>query len=219
MDTTKHKVSTPTLFIVLGALVLALIAGVIVFVVNQNVVNEGNQKEATLTAVYTDGANYLSNCVVKTERTAGLLKSQTVAVDKVLADAVAGRYGTGNTMDKAKLFSAITEAYPDSSVEGLNKSFNNALEVITGCQDDFARKQSVIIDNVRLFDSWKTGNTTVRFFGGNNFPNENLRVSLPGINLTGAAALDKIRTPIVDSQTTATYQTGEQSLDDPFAAK
>lgn len=219
MNTTKLSASSMKIIVAAAAVVALLLAAAILFFTNQSVINEGNKKQADVSASYSNAAVYLSNCVVKTKQTAGLLKSQTAGIDQIITNGVAARYGEGNTMDSAKLFSAIQEAYPDKSAEALSKTYNSALQIITGCQDDFANKQTVVLDKVRMFDSWLNGSTKVRYFGGSGFPNENLRVSLPGLNLTGLAALDKIRMPIVDNETSETYQTGEQSLDDPFAEK
>jgi hypothetical protein len=198
---------------VAGVIVLVLVLTFTVFI-PQGVKSQGNQKEASLSASYANGATYLSNCVVKTKQSANVANAQTAALDKVLKDAVAGRYGTGNTMDKAKLFSAIVEAYPETN--GLSKTFQDVLATITGCQDDFRNYQTVVQDKVRDFNAWRTGSWKVRTFGGSGFPNENLYVRLPGVSLTAADAYEKISQPIVDATTTSAYQSGEQQLDNPF---
>lgn len=202
------------------AAVVALVALVVVLTftvfIPQSVKSNGNKKEADLSASYANGAVYLSKCVVKTKQAADVATAQTAALDKVLKDAVAGRYGIGgNNMDKGKLFSAIVEAYPN--VNGLSKTFDHVMTVIVGCQDDFGNYQSVVQDKVRDFNSWRTGSWLTRSYAA-DFPNENMYVRLPGVNLVGAAAYDKIQQPIVDATTSSTYKTGEQSLDDPFGS-
>lgn len=206
--------------IAIVVVVLVGISGAITFFIYQGNVSEGNQQEAGLSAAYADGANLLSNCVLKTRQAAGLVNKQTASTDTVLKDAVGGRYGSGNNMDEAKLFSAIVEAYPDESVASLSKTFQSVLVVITGCQDDFASRQTAVQDRVRQFNAWRTGSFLVRSLGGGSFPNENMTVSLPGnAPLSGQAAFEKIKMPIVDAKTSTAYQTGEQVLDDPFADK
>lgn len=209
---------TPPLIIglvVAGAVVLILLI-TLVFI-PQPIISQGKQLESGMSANYADGANYLSNCVVKTKRAAQVTTAQTAAVDKVLKDAVSGRYGSGNTMDKAKLFSSIVENYPEAAVATLNKTFQDMLAIVTGCQDDFRNKQSTILDGVRQFNSWRTGSWSVRTFGGSNFPDTDLYITLPGINLTGRAAMVKMSTPIVDGDTVGAYQNGVQDTTDPFA--
>lgn len=218
MSTSKSPRVTLAIIAAAVMVVLAIVAGLVWFGLTQSVTNEGNQREAELSAAYSNAATRLSKCIVQTTQAAGLVKSQTNAADKIIADAIAARYGDSKTTGAAWL-NFLQEAYPDKSVEAISKTYNNTLQIITGCQADYAEMQSVVLDKVRGFDAWRNGNTKVRYFGGSAFPNGNLMVSLPGINLYGQAALEKIRTPVVDAVTSKAYETGEQSLDDPFATK
>jgi hypothetical protein len=186
----------------------------------QGVQSEGNQLEAELSANYQDGANVLSNCVVKTKQSVGAAKANSEAFDKVIKDAIAGNGAAqhvdfNNPASRNGLFPVWVQAYPD--FKGQTALFEKAMTVINGCQDDFRNKQSAVQDGVRQFNSWRTGSWKVRTFGGDNFPNENLYVTLPGLNLTGKAAFKKISAPIVDADTSGAYQSGEQQSNDPFA--
>jgi len=197
-----------------GLVVLFLIIG---FMIHQSVISKGNQLESELSSDYADGANYLSNCVNKTKQAANVANAQTAALDKILQDAVAGRYGTGAEINDKALLGAIVEAYPDLS--GLSNTFQDVLATITGCQDDFRDKQSDIQDGVRKFNSWRTGSWTVRTFGGGSFPNDNLYIAIGDEELTGQEALNKIRKPIVDSGVLQDYSDGTTDVEDPFATE
>lgn len=200
-----------------GAAVLTagLVFGV---VIPQGVVSDGNQQEATLNASFNAEVVALHTCTAKTARAAQVTKGQTDAVDKVLKDAVAGRYGTGNNLDEGKLFSAMHEAYPN--LGGLDKSFQDAMAIMTGCQDDFAAAQNNLQARIANFTKWRTGSWTVRTFGGDDFPNGNLVINVAGMDrLTGQQALDLMSRPIADADTVNAIRTGEDGSykNDPFA--
>jgi hypothetical protein len=200
-----------------GALALAAGLAFGVFI-PQSVISDGNQQESRLNGWFNNEVVALHTCTAKTARAAQVTKGQTDAVDKVLKDAVAGRYGTGNNLDEGKLFSAMHEAYPD--LGGLNKSFQDAMAIMTGCQDDFAAAQGVVQSKVSDFKSWRTGSWTVRTFGGNDFPNDNLEVNIAGMDhLIGQQALDLMSRPIADADTVNAIKTGEDGSykNDPFA--
>ena len=203
----------------IAAGVLALVAGIVFgAVIPQGVISDGNQQESHLNGWFNDEVIALHTCTAKTARAAQVTKGQTDAVDKVLKDAVAGRYGTGNNLDQGKLFSAMHEAYPD--LGGLNKSFQDAMAIMTGCQDDFAAAQRVVQAKIADFKSWRSDTWTVRTFGGDDFPNDKLEVNIAGMDhLTGQQALDLMSRPIADADTVNAIKTGEDGSykNDPFA--
>jgi hypothetical protein len=223
-DTGTNSRGSRRVWIIAGSAVAGLTALVLVLVfalfIPQGVTSDGNKKEASLSGWYSNAVTALHNCTAKTARAAQVTKGQTDAVDKVLKGAVAGRYGTGNNIDQAKMFSAMVEAYPDGSVEGLNKTFQDTLTVMTGCQDDFTAAQGVVQAQVATFKSWRTGSWKVRTFGGDDFPNENLEINIAGMpHLTGREALALISRPILDTDTVNAIKSGEDNSfsDDPFA--
>jgi hypothetical protein len=191
------------------------------FIWPQSVQSQGNKHETGITAAYEDGANYLSACINKSQQAADLANANTAALDKIVSDAVAGTGNAGHFNlstpgGRSGLYAMFVQAYPN--VDGLNKTFNNVLIVITGCQDDFRNKQSLVIDRVRAFTAWRAGSWITRTFGGNNFPNDNLRIPLPGTQtvLTGMAALDRASVPIVNTLTSNAYQRGTYNPGNPF---
>lgn len=203
-------------WIIAGVITLVvLIIGVTIFATWQGVIDEGNRREATLSARYADGANYLSNCVVKSAQSADVAVAQADKLNEILANAVSGRYDNASStaVDNGKLFSAIVEAYPDLS--GLDKTFQLVVSTINGCRDDFKTAQSRILDSVKDFDAWRTGSFTTRMFA-TGFPDHNLYVTVAGQNAHGQDALDKMRVPIIDTVTEAIYKDGTFEVTDPF---
>ncbi len=206
---------------IVGGIAALLIALTFLVFIPQSVVSDGNQQEARLNAWFSDEVVSLHNCTAKTARAAQVTKGNTDAVDKVLKDAVAGRYGTGASINQKSLLGAMVEAYPDGSIAGLNKSFQNAMTVMVGCQDDFAAAQRVVQSKVANFKSWRTGSWSVRTFGGDNFPNNGLEINVAGMDhLTGQQALDLMSRPIADADTVNAIKTGtdDSYKNDPFAS-
>jgi len=223
-DSTTSGRSSRRVWVIAGSVVggigaLALLLTFLVFI-PQGVTSDGNKLEGDLSSLYAGAVTELHNCTAKTARAAQVTKGNTDAVDKVLKDAVGGRYGTGNNLDKGKLFSAIVESYPEQSVAGLNKTFQDAMAIMVGCQDDFTAKQGVVQSKVSDFKKWRTGSWTVRTFGGDDFPNDNLEINIAGMDpLTGKAAFDLISRPILDTDTVNAVKTGtdDSYKNDPFA--
>jgi hypothetical protein len=201
-----------------GVVVAALLALTFFVIIPNNVLSEGNKLESGLSASYVDGANYLSNCVIKTEQAANVAQANADAFDKVIRDAIAGtgaaaHVDTTTTAGRNQLLPILVQAYPD--LAGQTALFERVMTTINGCRDDYRNKQTAVLSQVQTFDTWRTGSWTVRTFGS-DFPNENLHINLPGLTLTGQAALDKMRAPIVDATTSSSYQTGETPTDGPF---
>ena len=203
-------------WVIIGAIVLVIaIIGIWVFVTWQNVISDGNKKQAALNAAYSDGANYLSSCLVKTQQAANVAGAEADALSEVFADAISARnYGSeGGALDEGALFSAVVEAYPDTT--GLQETFQQVVAVIVGCRDDYAAKQTVVLNQTRAFEGWLGGSWEVRTFGG-DFPNEKLTVTIGDRDVTGAAALAIMKDPIVDNSTLDAYENGSFEIEDPF---
>jgi hypothetical protein len=199
-----------------GAVVVVLIFAIVWWAIGNSVTNTGNQKESDLVAAYNDGANYLSNCVIKTNQVANVAQANAAAFDKVIKDAIAGSgaFHVDTAQTKGGLVPILVQAYPQ--LQGQTDLYNKVADTIIGCQDDFRSKQSTVLDQVRSFNRWRTGSWTVRHFGS-DFPNDNLVINLPGVQpLTGKAALLKMGQPIIDATTSGSYQTGQQSTQGPF---
>ena len=200
-----------------GVVGAVLLLGLLYFVISNSVTNDGNKKQQDLITYYNDTTNILSDCLVKTKQSVGATKAQTDALDKVITDAVKGRY-SGNTSAKpggGSLFSAIAEAYPDTS--GLSKSFQDVMIIINGCRTDFRDSQAILQRGVTQFNQWRTGSFKVRTFGGKKYPNEDLEITVASKSVTGKAALKQMRTLVVVEDAQSGRDTGKIDNTDPFA--
>lgn len=194
---------------------VAAITAVIVWAISNSVTNTGNRKEASLNAQYSNNQNVLSSCIIRIRETAGVTKGQADAFDKIITDAVKGRYDGGTTaqIGQGQLFSAIREAYPN--LASLGASFGKVLDVANGCRTDFAGQQTKTLDMLRDFDSWRTGSFTVRTFGG-DFPNDNLVARVGTTEARGKDAEKKMWVIILVGDVLKDYNTGKVVPEDPF---
>lgn len=77
-----------------------------------SVANNGNQQEAGLNTQYLNNQNYLSDCIVKINETAGVATAQANRVQDALTEVIKGRYDNMSA-NAGQMFSAVVEDYPD----------------------------------------------------------------------------------------------------------
>lgn len=193
---------------ILGALAVVLIIAVSVAFTQNGVINSGNQKEADLNAQYNSNMAYLSNCLDKSKQAVGAANAQNVALGDIITKAVTGRYVIGSSATAAvqpgtkSLFSAVQEAYPDTSQIG--QIYQQVLTVVIGCRDDYTNYQVKLQSMIADFQKWRTGSFTVRQFGG-GFPNNNLVAS----GQTSGLALIKMTTILAVNAAIQAYDSGQ----------
>lgn len=197
-----------------GAVVLVILA-IIAYVVGTSisVTNDGNKKEAALGAMYRSAQNELSDCLTKISGSANVAQAQSDAFTKAMTDVIKGRYD-GREAQPGGMFSAIVENYPDLS--GLNNAFARVQDVLIGCRTDFKNVQNRLLDQLREYDSWRTGSWTVRTFGG-DYPSNNLVAQIGNdTSRRGQAALDQMNTIVTVEGVTDAYRGGSMKPDAPF---
>lgn len=201
------------------ALVLVVVGGFVFFLVNNSVTNNGNKQEAGLNTQYLDNQNYLSDCITKIRESANVTKAEADKFEQVMVEVIKGRYEgeTSAQPGSGALFSAIVEQYPDMS--GLNKAFERVYTVIVGCRSDYRGKQSQLLDKLRTYDSWRTGSWTVRTFGGDEYPSDNLEARVSTTVNRGKDARDQMYTIVLVKDSVDAYNTGVLVPEDPFATE
>jgi hypothetical protein len=217
----RRGLSGKMLALIIGGaiVVIVLICGGMGVATYTGNITKGNTMQNDLTATYADAANYMSNCIVKTNQAANVAQANADAFDKVIKDAIAGNGKAGqfnlNTQQgQAGFFPLLVQAYPQ--LQGQTDLFKKVLTIIVGCQDDFRNKQSVVLDHVRTFNNWRQSFWT-SLFGGGNFPNDNLVINLPGVPMaTGQAALLKMGQPIIATDASDAYKNGTYTPSNPF---
>jgi hypothetical protein len=190
--------------IVLAVIVLLV---VIVYSSLNSLRNDGIIMERQLGAQYQDNQNWLSAYVSGFYEKVGLANAQTDAFDRVLTDAVKGRYDKDGFSADGAFFAAVVEAYPDQA--SLMAAWNSIQDYVTAGREGYRNQQSKLLDMLRSYDTWReTGfikSTVIRILG---FPSKSLEARVGEITLTGEFARQKMYQIVLASDAINAYQTG-----------
>ncbi len=203
-----NKISKP--LVIVGALVLVLIITIVSFLgYFSNVKNEGLKHETNLSALDKVNIGELSNLTLKAQETLGIAEKGNEQIGAILSDAIAGRYGNDvNQGTDGKLFSAITEAYPDLTKN--TAMYEKVMDVIIVGRDKFQNQQTIMADKVSAYNYWRNEGLirpmVVKMLG---IPSENLKAVRGGETFTGLDALKKMDQVIASKEATKAFETGE----------
>lgn len=167
--------------------------------------------EVQLSRSYESLKSTLDNYIAKAREQAGVTTAQSAAFDKIMSDAVQGRYQipSGSTAQpgQGQLFSAIVEAYPNLS--GINQSYSQILDTISGGRDAFNNGQQRLQDQLRQYDQWRKSGFVRSWVIANviGAPTSNLVVQ-NGHTITGQAAYTVMSNVITSSTTQNSFNTG-----------
>lgn len=194
-------------FGVIAAVVLGLIGwGISTYT---DIRNEGRRTELSITAKYKAmQSSYGQDRLAFTDQI-GIAREKRDAMDKILMDAVSGRYNQPGSpqVDNGKLFSAITEAYPD--LAGLN-IFDQIMPFITKMRSKFAQDQAQVFEMIKGYNEWRTTGSFLHptFVNWAGFPSDALEMQANGNVYRGKDALDRMSRPIIGSDTGQIFDTG-----------
>ncbi len=192
---------------VIAAVVLGLVGwGISTYT---SIRNEGTRTELSITAKYKAmQASYGQDRLAFTDQI-GIAREKRDAMDKILTDAVSGRYNKPGSpqVDNGKLFSAITEAYPD--LAGLN-IFDQILPFVTKMRSKFAQDQAQIAEMIKDYNTWRQTGSLLHptFVNWAGFPSDALEMQTNGNVYRGKEALDRMSRPIIGSDTGVIFDTG-----------
>lgn len=172
---------------------------------NISVTNDGNQKEAELSAVFSDAQNYLSDCVIRSAQAADVATANSRSVAGILEGTIKARGPQEEKTSQGALFSALQEQYPDTGK--VSEVYQNVMVIVSGCRTDFRDKQTAVLARVSDYNKWRNGSWSVRTFGS-EFPSENLVATVGDKEYTGAAALKKMRRVVQSENSLNSYETG-----------
>lgn len=196
--------------IIIGAIV-AVVVGLIGWGISTytEIRNDGRNTELTITAKYKAmQSSYGQDRLAFTDMI-GIAREKRDAMDKILVDAVSGRYNKPGSpqVDNGKLFSAITEAYPD--LTGLN-IFDKVSDFVGQMRSKFAQDQAQIAEMIRDYNSWRTTGSFLHptFVDWAGFPSDALEMQANGNTYRGKDALDRMSRPIIGSDTGVIFDTG-----------
>ncbi len=196
-------------FIIIGV-IAALVLGIFgVINTYTNIRNEGTRTELSITAKYKAmQASYGQDRLAFTDQI-GIAREKRDAMDKILTDAVSGRYNKPGSpqVDNGKLFSAITEAYPD--LAGLN-IYDKIADFVTKMRSKFAQDQAQIAEMIKDYNTWRQTGSFLHptLVGWAGFPSDALEMQANGNVYRGKDALDRMSRPIIGSDTGQIFDTG-----------
>ena len=174
-----------------------------------NVRNEGNKLELALTAKYSSiQADYGQWRLGVTDQL-GIAREKSAAMDEILRNAIEGRYNKAGSpdVDSGKLFSAISEAYPD--LTGLN-IYDKIMEFVKQGREKFGQNQAEMQQLIQGYNTWRTtGSFLHPTFASWLFPSDNLKARVGDKVYTGEEALEKMSRVIVGGDTTQIFDSGE----------
>ena len=108
--------------------------------------------ETGLNAQYLDNQNYLSAYISGFYEQLGVANLKSEKMDKILMDAVKGRYGEKGFSSQGAFFSAVAEAYPD--IKGLN-IYDKIVDYVSAKREGYRAIQSKLLDVLRSYDYWR----------------------------------------------------------------
>jgi len=168
--------------------------------------NEAIGYETQLSADYQANQNHLSSFISEFKETVGIADRKTDQLDRVLTNAVTGRYGENGFSADGALMSAVVEAYPD--LRGLD-TYDKVIDTIRAGRTDFKNRQDGLLDKLRAYDNWRKRGIFRSFVLGQWAPSQNLVARVGGQRLTGRAALEKMYDIVLIRDATKAYETGE----------
>lgn len=214
------KLSRGLIALIVGAIGLIVFFSVFGWI--NTMQKDSVQREVRLSRSYETLKTGLDAFLTTAREQAGVTKAQSANFDKIMLDAVSGRYqgkeGGPTTAQPGSgtLFSAIAEAYPN--LDTLNTSYSRILDTISSGRTAFANNQAKLQDELREYDQWrKTGivhSWAVAHLVG--VPTDNLVVVNGEQHLKGQDAYDKMAKVIVSSTTGDAFKSGNLEAQDFF---
>lgn len=169
--------------------------------------NEAVQQENALNAQYQSNQNYLSTYISGFYEQLGLADHKSDKINKILTDAVKGRYGDDGFSANGAFFSAITEAYPD--VKGLD-IYDDIAEYVRGQRDGYRNIQDKLLDMLRSYDTWRQEGIFKSFIVKSllGVPSERLVARIGTETWKGKEAEEKMFQIVLASQAKDAYKSG-----------
>lgn len=202
------KVSTPKAIKLIALAVVAAVL-VITFFTSLNSAQKGmTARENALNTQYLDNQNELSSYVVSIKEALGVADRNTDKLDKVLQDAVKGRYENKGAPNSDAMFSAMVEAYPDLS--SVSIPYQKVQDAVLAGRTAYKNKQSKLLDMLREYDTWRqSGIIHSRIVSLVGAPSNNLQARVGANSWRGQDALDKMYQIVLTQDAQDAYESGK----------
>lgn len=186
-----------------------LIGVIILFNVFNGVQKTMVDKESRLSAKYSDNQNVLSNYRATIKEAMGVAQTSTEAQNRVLEDAIKGRYTLGSTASPqgGSAFSAILEAYPN--LDKVAFPYEKVQTAIFAGREAFKNQQTALLDLLRDYDKWRNSGFVhkiiVSIVGA---PSGNLEARIGTDVKTGKEALTQMKLIVLTDDAKDAFDSG-----------
>jgi hypothetical protein len=173
------------------------------------------QREVQLSRQYESLKAGLDAFLSTAREQAGVTQAQSASFDKIMLDAVSGRYqgktGAPTSINPTggSLFSAIHEAYPN--LDTLNSSYSRILDTISSGRTAFSNNQQKLQDELREYDQWRKSGIIRSWVVAHitGAPTTNLVVNNGNGQQTGQTAYVIMTHVIVSGTTSNAFKSGD----------
>lgn len=196
-----------------AALVVVILGGIIGISWYNGVRNKLIDQENGLNAQYQANQADLDTYVKTVTEQFSISQAKAGALDKVILDAVKGRYDKnltavtpGSASATNPLISALREAYPD--LGGLNV-YDRLLDSIAGGRKDFEKLQTKLLDELRPYESYREKGIIHKWMVGKvGYPALEARIGKKVYK--GKAALEQMHLIVTSTATNSDFQSGTE---------
>ncbi len=200
--------NSPGLLIGLGVLAVILLIGLGLYGKANSIQKTGVGYEKQLNATYLDNQNELSKFTSGFYEQLGIANAKSDQMDRILQDAVSGRYENAAQGQGGAMFSAMVEAYPD--LAGLN-SFDKVMDYVAAGRQSYKEQQSKLLDMIRVYETWsESGIIHSMLVDMMGYPSKNLEARIGTGVVTGELALQQMKLIVTSEGVQQAYTTGKQ---------
>lgn len=195
------------LIIGLAPVVVLVAAGLYFYGYLNGLRTESVNRENQLNAQYVSNQNFLSTYISGFYEQLGVANLKSEKMDKILTDAVKGRY-EGSGVAKGAMFSAMVEAYPD--LQGLN-IFDKMTDYIAANREGYRNIQDKLLDMLRQFNTWRQDGMVQSWVVASllGIPSQRLEARIGTDVVRGQSALDRMWVIVLTEKATNAYLTGK----------
>ncbi|MFH0891704.1 MAG: hypothetical protein V1867_02895 [Candidatus Falkowbacteria bacterium] len=164
--------------------------------------------ETGLNAQYLDNQNLLSEFVNGFYEQLGLANHKSDKMDKIIRDAVTGRYGDDGFSANGAFFAAVKEAYPD--LAGLD-IYDKIADYVRAKRAEFKNYQTKILSMIQAYEIWRQDGyidsiIIEKIIG---VPTRRLEARIGEDVYYGPEALEKMKRIVISGKTKDAFKNGE----------
>lgn len=174
--------------------------------------------EKPLNAQYLDNQNMLSEFVSGFYEQVGISNLKSEKMDKILKDALTGKFGDEGFKSNGSFISAFQEAGID--LTGLN-IYDKIMDYVQAKRPEFKMAQSKLLDMLRAYDTWREQGAIrswfiAKFIGA---PTVRLEARVGSNVYTGAKAREMMYQIVLTDKAVKAFETGKMAPLNPADVK